>query len=91
MSALWTSAEIAAATGGAALAPFAATGVAIDTRTLAPGDLFVALRGERRDGHDFVAEALRKGAAGALVSALPRERPATPTLVRVEEDRKSVV
>lgn len=85
MSALWTSAEIAAATGGAALAPFAATGVAIDTRTLAPGDLFVALRGERRDGHDFVAEALRKGAAGALVSALPRERPATPTLVRVED------
>ncbi len=43
-----------AATGGElAGAPFAATGVSIDTRTLAPGDLFVALAGER-DGHDFV-------------------------------------
>jgi UDP-N-acetylmuramoyl-tripeptide--D-alanyl-D-alanine ligase len=43
-------------------------GVATDTRALAPGALFVALKGERFDGHDFVAEAFRRGAAGALVS-----------------------
>uniref|UniRef100_UPI003F6FE83C Mur ligase domain-containing protein n=1 Tax=Elioraea sp. TaxID=2185103 RepID=UPI003F6FE83C len=85
MTALWSAAEIAAATGGTALAPFTATGVAIDTRTLEPGDLFVALRGEARDGHRFVAEAMRKGAAGALVSHLPTERPANPTLVTVAD------
>src|SRR5580704_2777331 len=65
---LWTSDEILAATGGRlAGAPFAATGVSIDTRTLEPGDMFVALAGER-DGHEFVAAALARGAAGALVS-----------------------
>jgi UDP-N-acetylmuramoyl-tripeptide--D-alanyl-D-alanine ligase len=67
---LWTHAEAAAATGGTAAAPFAATGVSIDTRTLAPGDLFVALTAAR-DGHDFVAEALARGAAAALVSRIP--------------------
>src|SRR6185437_4190847 len=41
--------------------------VTTDTRALAPGDLFVALRGERFDGHDFVAPALAAGAAAALV------------------------
>jgi UDP-N-acetylmuramoyl-tripeptide--D-alanyl-D-alanine ligase len=65
---LWTSDAIVAATGGRlAGAPFDASGVSIDTRTLEPGDLFVALAGER-DGHEFVAAALERGAAGALVS-----------------------
>lgn len=43
------------------------TGVSTDTRTLAPGDLFVALRGERFDAHDFVPEALARGACAAMV------------------------
>ena len=65
---LWTSEEIAAATGGKlAGKPFAASGVSIDTRTLAPGDLFVALGGVR-DGHEFVQAAFAKGAVGALAS-----------------------
>jgi UDP-N-acetylmuramoyl-tripeptide--D-alanyl-D-alanine ligase len=64
---LWTSAEIARATGGTEGGGFVATGVSIDTRTLQPGDLFVALAGVR-DGHEFVAQALASGAAGALVS-----------------------
>ena len=42
--------------------------VETDSRKLRPGDLFVALRGERFDGHDFVAQALERGAAGALVA-----------------------
>ena len=67
MTALWTGQDLHAATGGAMAAAFDATGVSIDTRTLRPGDLFVALRGESGDGHDFVAEAVAKGAAGALV------------------------
>lgn len=66
MSALWTSADLASATGGNASAPFAATGVSIDTRTLRPGDLFVALVGDNGDGHDHIAAALQRGAAGTL-------------------------
>jgi UDP-N-acetylmuramoyl-tripeptide--D-alanyl-D-alanine ligase len=64
---LWTSDEIARATGGTAGGGFGATGVSIDTRSLEPGDLFVALAGVR-DGHEFIAQAMAKGAAGALVS-----------------------
>ena len=64
---LWTSEPIARATGGTASGGFSATGVSIDTRTLEPGDLFVALAGVR-DGHEFVAQAMAAGAAGALVS-----------------------
>jgi len=44
------------------------TRVATDTRTLAPGDLFVAIKGERFDGHDFVGAAFERGAAAALVA-----------------------
>jgi len=51
-----------------------ATGYSIDSRTVAPGDLFFAIRGERLDGHDFVAPAFDRGALAALVS---RERVAT--------------
>ncbi|SIT03764.1 UDP-N-acetylmuramoyl-tripeptide--D-alanyl-D-alanine ligase [Roseivivax lentus] len=67
---LWTSEEAARATGGRATAEWRARGVSIDTRTLKPGDLFVALKAAR-DGHDFVAQALEKGAAAALVSHMP--------------------
>ncbi|NSX54735.1 UDP-N-acetylmuramoyl-tripeptide--D-alanyl-D-alanine ligase [Parasulfitobacter algicola] len=67
---LWTSADAQAATGGQSTHDWTATGVSIDTRTLQPGDLFVALK-DIRDGHDFVAQALEKGAAAALVSHRP--------------------
>ena len=67
---LWTSADAVAATGGQCTATWQAKGVSIDTRTLRPGDLFVALA-DVRDGHDFVAQALQKGAAAALVSRRP--------------------
>jgi UDP-N-acetylmuramoyl-tripeptide--D-alanyl-D-alanine ligase len=45
-----------------------ATGYSIDSRTVAPGDLFFAVKGERLDGHDFVAAALERGAVAAVVS-----------------------
>ncbi len=67
MTSLWTADELMEATGGTLSLPFGATGVSIDTRTIQPGDLFVALVGEGRDGHAFVADALAKGAAGAMV------------------------
>jgi UDP-N-acetylmuramoyl-tripeptide--D-alanyl-D-alanine ligase len=67
---LWTSQDIARAAGGLAQgARFDASGVSIDTRTLEPGDLFVALRGER-DGHAFARDAFAKGAVGVLASEL---------------------
>ena len=65
---LWTSTDAARATGGRSTADWQAGGVSIDTRTLQSGDLFVALK-DVRDGHDFVAQALGKGAAAALVSS----------------------
>jgi UDP-N-acetylmuramoyl-tripeptide--D-alanyl-D-alanine ligase len=55
---LWSSAEAVQATGGQSTADWQAQGVSIDTRTLQPGDLFVALK-DVRDGHDFVAQALQ--------------------------------
>ncbi len=67
---LWTSEDAARATGGEATRSWAASGVSIDTRTIRPGDLFVALKAAR-DGHEFVAQALEKGAAAALVTHRP--------------------
>jgi UDP-N-acetylmuramoyl-tripeptide--D-alanyl-D-alanine ligase len=64
---LWTADEIAAATHGQVIGDFEATGVSIDSRSIEPGDLFVALTGAR-DGHEFVVQTADKGAAGALVS-----------------------
>ena len=65
MSVLWTSSAIAAATGGEASAGFDVAGVSIDSRTVRPGDLFVALV-DARDGHDFIPAAMKAGAAGVL-------------------------
>ncbi|HEX8579737.1 MAG TPA: UDP-N-acetylmuramoyl-tripeptide--D-alanyl-D-alanine ligase [Allosphingosinicella sp.] len=65
---LWTSQEIAAATGGTASADFTATNVAFDTREVEPGALFIAMKGETTDGHRFAAQAAEQGAVGALVS-----------------------
>ncbi|WP_421704670.1 UDP-N-acetylmuramoyl-tripeptide--D-alanyl-D-alanine ligase [Aliiroseovarius sp.] len=67
---LWTAKEAAAATGGEARSDWGVEGVSIDTRTIRPGDLFVALK-DIRDGHDFVAQALEKGAGAAIVSRIP--------------------
>jgi len=69
-----TAAEIAAVTGGRVVSgdPQARIGKwAIDSRTVSAGDLFVAIHGDRFDGHDFVAAALAAGAAGAVVTRTP--------------------
>lgn len=81
---LWTATDAVNATGGRSTTDWQADGVSIDTRTLRPGDLFVALK-DLRDGHDFVAEALGKGAAAALVSRIPEGVPATAPLLIVPE------
>jgi UDP-N-acetylmuramoyl-tripeptide--D-alanyl-D-alanine ligase len=68
VTALWTSDEIAAATGGTASGPFEVTGVTFDSREVGPGDLFVAMPGTVHDGHRFVDSAFAAGAAGAIVA-----------------------
>jgi UDP-N-acetylmuramoyl-tripeptide--D-alanyl-D-alanine ligase len=83
--ALWTAAEIAAATNGRAGRRFSADGVSIDSRKIARGDLFVALHGPNFDGNDFVAGALTSGAAGALVDRLPVGLAADMPVVVVED------
>ena len=65
---LWTSSEIAAATGGTASTDFTVTGVTFDSREVGPGDLFVALKGEASDGHQFLDQSSERGASGAVVS-----------------------
>jgi UDP-N-acetylmuramoyl-tripeptide--D-alanyl-D-alanine ligase len=73
VTALWTQAELSAALGVAPSSPpnTAVTGVSIDSRTLAAGDLFFAIRGDAHDGHDHVARAFEAGSAAVVVS---RER-----------------
>ena len=65
---LWTSADIATATNGAASAAFDVSGVTFDSREVGPGDLFIALTGETTDGHKFLDQAFERGATGAIVS-----------------------
>ena len=64
---LWTDEQISVATQAHCTGPFTVSGVSIDTRSLELGDLFVALPGPERDGHDFVDAAFATGATAALV------------------------
>ncbi|HEY5205633.1 MAG TPA: UDP-N-acetylmuramoylalanyl-D-glutamyl-2,6-diaminopimelate--D-alanyl-D-alanine ligase [Roseiarcus sp.] len=75
MTALWTQAELSAALGArpSSVLDTTVNGVSIDSRTLEPGDLFFAIRGDAHDGHDHVARAFEAGASAAVVS---RERAA---------------
>ncbi|WP_018631930.1 UDP-N-acetylmuramoylalanyl-D-glutamyl-2,6-diaminopimelate--D-alanyl-D-alanine ligase [Neomegalonema perideroedes] len=83
---LWTPEALAAATGGALLGRWRSVGgIVNDTRELKSCDLFLALAGEARDGHDFVGAALKGGAAGALVSRIPEGLPEGAPLLLVPE------
>jgi UDP-N-acetylmuramoyl-tripeptide--D-alanyl-D-alanine ligase len=68
MTVLWTSDEIARATGGTASEPFEIEGVTFDSREVGSGDLFIAMPGTVHDGHKFVPQAMTAGAAGVIVS-----------------------
>lgn len=81
----WTAEAAAEATGGTITTAWRASGVSIDSRSLAPGDLFVALRGERHDGHAFVADALARGAAAAMVERRPEGLAADAPLLLVRD------
>lgn len=90
MTALWTGKELVKTTqgrfGSGDGADVAVSGISIDTRTLSPGDLFIALVGENSDGHAHVATALEKGAAAAVVHRtedIPNVVPDDPRLLIV--------
>lgn len=66
MTPLWTTQDIAKLTGGTCHHDADVTGISIDTRTLKAGDLFVALKGEFGDGHEYIEQAAAAGAAAIL-------------------------
>lgn len=95
---LWSAYEAAAATSGVLLRggqgrqqdgrsgadDWQVFGISFDTRSLAPGDLFVAIEGAR-DGHDFLCMAAEKGASAALVSKVPEDAPEGLPLLKVTD------
>ncbi len=85
---LWTSHAMAAAmrasTRGAL--PEAVTGLSIDSRTIAPGEAYFAIKGDVHDGHDFVAAALKAGAALAVVETAQRDKFASDAPLLVVDD-----
>ena len=73
----WTMDRIATAlephaTGSAPRGPASVNGITTDTRKIAKGDVFVALKGERFDGHDYLRDAVRDGASALVVSRAPK-------------------
>ena len=87
-SPLWTPEELVAATGGRieGTVTTALNGVSIDSRNITAGDIFVAIKGENHDGHDFAAAACEAGAGLAVVSRVTDAmRPAGPLLVVAED------
>jgi murE/murF fusion protein len=85
----WTSAQVAEITGGKAGGERTYTRVVIDGRTCAPGDLYVAIKGETHDGHTFCAQAMLAGAAGCLVERAPEGVP-PDALVTVGDTREAL-
>lgn len=69
MTALWTHSQAEQATGGKSTAAWTASGVSIDSRSLAAGDLFIALSGPNNDAHDYLPQVAGKNAAAAVVNA----------------------
>ncbi len=86
MTALWTSDAIVSATGGKTSGNWDVDGIAIDSRAVEVGDLFIAVVGPKFNGHDFVIEALERGASAAIVSEIPDGSKQT-----VNEDRLLIV
>ena len=93
-----SAAEIAAATGGRIISGDPSRRVerwSIDTRTLQPGDLFVAIRGDRFDGSDFVGAAVAAGAAALVVTAVPSlpaggSGGAAPVVIQVDDTTRAL-
>lgn len=86
---LWRIAEFTAAKGDFDQ-DLVATGYSIDSRTLNPGDLFIALHGDRFDGHDYVAAALENHAVAAIVQKDKKVSAVHGRLLHVEDTLRSL-
>jgi UDP-N-acetylmuramoyl-tripeptide--D-alanyl-D-alanine ligase len=84
-------AEEAGSALGIGILSAAVPGVSIDSRTIRPGDLFVALRGDRFDGHDFVVHVLAAGAGGAVVDSVWWDEGRNPAVSSLPEVARHVV
>jgi UDP-N-acetylmuramoyl-tripeptide--D-alanyl-D-alanine ligase len=85
---LWTVDELVSSTGGVlrGAVRHELNGISIDSRTVAAGDIFVAIKGDSNDGHDYVAKALQAGAGVAIVSRTTPEMEAAGPLLVVKDD-----
>jgi len=82
---LWTAGQAMAATGGVAQDDWHVEGISIDSRMIEPGDMFVAIRGPRFDGHDFTADAIAAGATVSMVDHHPGAVPTDAPLLEVKD------
>ncbi|MCQ2913631.1 MAG: UDP-N-acetylmuramoyl-L-alanyl-D-glutamate--2,6-diaminopimelate ligase [Alphaproteobacteria bacterium] len=88
---LWTAKEIAKATNAQNIPEdFEITGISIDSRTIKPGDLYIALVGQNTDGHKYCKSALEKGAAGVLVCQKTSDIPDNKTIL-VSDTSKALI
>jgi UDP-N-acetylmuramoyl-tripeptide--D-alanyl-D-alanine ligase len=97
---LWTAAEIARATGGTTTGTWTASGFSYDSRTVNPGDVFVAIRSDDfprlahtkgGDGHNYIAAALAAGAAGVMAQTIPPELAQDPRVIKVSSTAEAWV
>ena len=84
---LWQAEDVIRITRGRCLHEqvWQATGVSVNSRTVKPGDLFIALPGNMHDGHDHVATAFAAGASAALVTRQPSQTPPDAPMVFVDD------
>lgn len=86
----WSAQQVAQAVGSITTGNWFAIGVSKDSRELKPGDLFIALKGPKVDGHDYVIAALEAGAAGAIVERVPAGLEGDRRLVLVRDTLKAL-
>src|SRR5437868_1600036 len=89
---LWTIEELTAITGGSLRGSVSRplTGVSIDSRSVAKGDIFAAIKGDRVDGHDYAPSALNSGAGLAIVSRPTDAMASAGTLLVVDDVLKAL-
>lgn len=86
----WSAQDVAQAVGSITTGNWVATGVAKDSRELKLGDLFIALKGPKVDGHDYVIAALETGGAGAIVERVPTGLEGDSRLILVKDTLKAL-
>lgn len=89
---IWDAKSAQLATGGKLIGPddWNVSSISIDSRTTRKGDLFIALRGNKADGHDYIREAFLKGAAAVMVERLPDNFPKISPVLMVDDCIKAL-